>query len=484
MNEFEKKNTTRKGTEGAAIIIEQMKEGYTCPCWRYFDRLGELSFPFEGCKQRPRVINLDDPNEIDTDGKPLGKDKVDAFHKMMDTDLKVHFSCKGCMVFDALKVSGGRVDGAEIDQWHEIKSNYATHGQSVRNDGKTDGARTTQNIPIETIENEGTIKDNKKKPLMGMLLEDDPRGIEPIYATEGMGWYNKTRRCKDDSRVLSDWYHFYQPIDPWDFENINVEAATDEEIEAWLNDNTVPDGSELIIQYPPSYCISIKGSYIEKMLVKEIPWNEDDYEDEFYYGMDIGEKPKKYFNFEDVWGNDERMKEVFGEIPKTKQEQRYKEKSIGWTRRGYLIPVADILPCYTYNRGADLERAEGTGELFNKDNIHVFIAADSIRKKPVKDDSASSTAERPHRYIIKRLIGAEETGALNIPVFIVGEDGIPHGYRLKADNAYTAPVKEKDVFHREEQAEEKKKWFTDEYSGYYLMPVVLERLSIQEAEGY
>ena len=410
----------KAGEAGEAIIMEQLPKA--CKCWRGVGKVGrglKVPLEFNMCYQPPTLID-----------KRQDRD----FQRVLDIDVQLHYDCSGCPVFDALGWGHG---DAVIDEWHEIKTNYATHGESKSKKGK----RNTQNTDIETVEDRYWKKNNKWK--MELRAEKDPRNGEGVAVHNGAGWFNKTTDI-NGKRILADWFHFYQPIDIEDFSNWNVERATDEEIEKWLNDDTVPCGSTLIIQYPFSYCISIRGSYLEKIAT----WCDVAYDDD-------------------------------GDIISI--EERYKDKDIGAKQRGKLIPVADILPCLVY-RGerADLEKAEGTGEWFSQDNIVTFIAGDCIIQKPFSA-AASGQSEAPKRYIINRVYSFYNDAyePQRVSIRVNGKEiTIAEGAGIEA--ILIKPQQEK---HRAKQIKTENTKWTDKYSDLYLMPEPLEMLAAT-AEKY
>ena len=414
------------GEAGEDIIMEQLP--IACRCWRGISKVGrgcKVPLVFEICCQPPTLID---------------HRKNKAFQEVLDIDAQLHFSCGGCPVFDALGWGHG---DAEIDQWHEIKTNYETHGQSASGSGK----EYTQNIAIETVENKYWKKNHTGKNYqMELEIKTDPRNGDAVCVRHGAGWFNKTTD-RNNNRVLADWFHFYQPIDAENFANWNVERATQEEIDRWLNDDAVPAGSTLITQYPFSYCISIRGSYLEKIVYETI--------------------------YDEEW-EEELIKERYG-----------KAIDIGAKQKGYLVPIADILPCLVYRRGyndtirACLEKAEGTGKLFSQDDIIAFIAGDSIIQKPFS--AASRQDKAPMRYIIKRIYEFYNVvyEPQRVTINIDGKERtIAEGAGIEA--IIVKPQQEK---HRAKQEITTQTKWRDEYSDLYLMPEPLEMMAAA-AEKY
>lgn len=407
------------GEAGEDVIMKQLP--IACKCWRGVGMVGRgrrVPLEFDMCYQPPKLIDR-------------RKDK--AFQKVLDIDIQLHYKCGGCPVFDALEWGHG---DAEKDEWHEIKTNYETHGQSASGGN----SERTQNIAIETVENKYWKKNHiGEEP---RRIETDPRNGKEVYVNNGAGWFNKTT-TKDKKRILADWYHFYQPIDADDFSNsLTVERATQKEIDRWLNDDAVPEGSTLIIQYPFSYCISIKGEYLEKIATARTEIDKE-------------------------WG---------GTV-----KPRYEDRDIGTKQKGKLIPVADILPCLVYRRGADLKKAEGTGEWFKngQEDLLTFIAGDSIIQKPFS--LASGQGQKPKRYIVRRIY--ENRNDTYEPQRVsINADGkeitLAEGTGIEA--VIVRPQQEK---HREKQDEAQKKYWTDKYSDLYLMPEPLEMMAAT-AEKY
>lgn len=347
------------GKVGEAIIMPMLS--YACKCWRYPMEMANGWV----CPHAPTVIDKTDDTE---------------FQKALDIDAQLHFSCDNCPVYDFYNDRAMLWDKAEIDQWHEIKTNYATHGESK----EENSIGYTQNIAIETVEWLQKLKKFKRigidaereKPkgeknkkfsaLIGECVRADPRfKHSTIFNTPGAGWYYKalkhysgiprTKASIQGEPLLADWYHFYQRIQAAD--GYKVAEATQEEIDKWLNDDNVPRGSLLITQYPFSYCISISGSYLKKLVRL--------YTKEVEYG---------------------------------KPEKRQKAK---------LIPIADLIPCHVY-KGADLmpdvELSAETGERWNSEEMRLFISGDCGR---VKRTPAGGSMEGQRYYIPRRLI--EET---------------------------------------------------------------------------
>ena len=393
------------GADGEDIIMPMLP--VACKCWR------GVGVNIEGhyrCCQPPQLID---------------KRKDRAFQEVLDIDAQLHFNCSGCPVFKKLGADGD----TEKDEWHEIKTNYETHGESASGSGKA----YTQNLAIETVENKYWKKNHIYET--GIKAMTDPRNGDTVCVYNGAGWFNKTTDI-EGHRILADWYHFYQPI--------KAERATQEEIDRWLNDDAVPAGSTLIIQYPFSYCISIRGSYLEKIATAATEIIDPDYGEEF-----------------------------------ATLEPRYKEVDIG-KQKVKLIPIADILPCMVYRRGwADLEAAEGTGEWFSQDDIITFIAGDSIIQKPFR--AASEQYKTPMRYKVRRIYESVNHvyEPQRVSIRVNGKEiVIAEGAGIEAITI--TPQQEK---HRVKQDAAQRKYWTDKYSDLYLMPEVLEKQAAA-AESY
>ena len=396
------------GADGEGIIMPMLS--VACKCWR------GVGVNIEGhsrCYQPPQLID---------------RRKDRAFQEVLDIDAQLHFNCSGCPVFEKL---GAEWD-AEKDEWHEIKTNYETHGESASGSRKA----YTQNIAIETVENKYWKKDHMgAKYKSETEVKTDPRNGDTVCVQNGAGWFNKTTDA-EGHRILADWYHFYQPI--------KAERATQEEIDRWLNDDAVPAGSTLIVQYPFSYCISIRGSYLEKIAEATTEIIDPDYG------------------------------EAFATL-----KPRYKEVDIG-KQKVKLIPVADILPCMVYRWGwADLEEAEGTGEYFSQDDIITFIAGDSIIQKPFR--AASEQYKTPMRYKVRRIYESVNHvyEPQRVSIKANGQERvIAEGAGIEAITI--TPQQEK---HRVKQDAEQRKHWIDKYSDLYLMPEALERQAAA-AESY
>ena len=395
------------GKDGEAVIMPMLSE--CSKCWRY------------------PVSKIENGENWYCPIRPITIDKTDdaAFQEVLDIDAQLSFSCEGCPLFDYY--AAREIDLADADQWHEIKTNYITHGQSASGSGTA----FTQNIAIETVENLKKLNKFKavaidaekeqKKRIRGektkkfeeekqsCTKKDPRRSGRTVFNTPGAGWFYKTLKRYEGlppyqnrhksihgDPLLADWYHFYQPIDAWDL-TTEVAEATQEEIDKWLNDDSVPRGSTLITQYPFSYCISIKGSYL-----KEISY--------FYNEHDMGENHK-----------------------------------------GKLIPIADLVACHVY-RGTgkgiapDIEAASGTGKLWDSDNMRLFITADSTI---IKGTPANGRAKGQRRYIPRRMI-----------------EDIEKVYPVRG-GLVVGVTPQKEMFKRKENKYDK------QYSGAYLIPAKL-----------
>ena len=427
------------GKVGEAIIMPMLS--YACKCWRY---------PMEHeanwiCPCAPTIIDKTDDTE---------------FQKVLDIDAQVHFTCDGCPVFKEKSEEFLDLDGEEADQWHEIKTNYATHGES-REEG---GVNYTQNILIETVENNrklgkfkyDAIEAEHEKPkgkkskefseLISECVRTDPRYkyYSTVFNTPGAGWYYKAlkhyvgiprgeKRGEKESikgePLLADWYHFYQRIQAAD--GYKVSEATQEEIDKWLNDDRVPRGSLLITQYPFSYCVSISGSYLRK-LVKE-------------------------------------RKEI--------------EYGTGIRKKGILVPIADLIPCDVY-RGDDLthddELSAKTGALWNGEKMRIFISGECAE---VKRTPASGNMEGQRLYTIDRLAKEIERGVYSVTIpmrrYTMREREIVEAKTIQAEAVFIKVEQQKEMFKRKEA--KKKGW--DKYSDTYLIPK-MEMRALAVAEKY
>lgn len=427
------------GKVGEAIIMPMLS--YACKCWRYpMEHEAEWT-----CFCAPTPIDKTDDKE---------------FQKALDIDAQVHFTCEGCPVF---KEKADILDEEEADQWHEIKTNYATHGDSL----EENGVNCTQNILIETVENRDKLgkfiskalaaeKKNERTPeterefhkIVTEQTRADPRRKgATVFNTPGAGWYYKVLKhysgipngwygekesIKGDP-LLADWYHFYQRIQAGD--GYKVAEATQEEIDKWLNDDSVPRGSLLITQYPFSYCISISGSYLKKLMK--------------------GRKEIEYYT--------------------TKDGKRI-------TQRGVLIPIADLIECDVFrgdDKTYDDEVSAQTGALWNNEEMRLFISGECAE---VKRTPAGGSMEGQRLYIIDRIAKEieREVNTITIPLKRYSMKGreVVKMETVQAEGVFIRIEQQKEMFKRKEA----KKGY-DKYSDAYLMPM-MEIRALAAAERY
>jgi len=319
-----------KGEYGEKYIIPQLP--WACKCWRYHNT-GIVSFNKD--KNAERLVHLpqcpNPPTSVDVT-------KDETLWGPYDVDAKLLYNCAGCPVFDWVNAgrAAGDKDKPQIEEWHEIKTNYATHKEDL--EAKTPWG--TQNIYIELIGNMDSYNTGKTR--------DYTRGTEKIKIRVGVGWWLKNGDVKDD------WYHFFQPMND---SFVYPEYADKELVRRWLNDGNVPDGAVLMLKWPFSYCLSITGEYLKEII---------------------------------RLGNMGKKKRYEPRLTSVKNNGRWVRQKV------HLIPVGDILPCVALNpnpkseigkqrlkedgimalaQGGDFE---WLGRFYDKSNVVAFIGGDSV----------------------------------------------------------------------------------------------------------
>lgn len=311
-----------KGAYGEKYIIPQLP--WACKCWRYHitHAISNKGTWIENkrCRHLPTPIDVT---------------KDEWLWKTADVDVELEYDCAGCPVYDwnnAGRAAGHR-DKQQIKEWHEIKTNYAAHKENYSGKGVLD-IWGTQNIYIELIGNKELYDTGE--------IREYRRGTEVKKIRAGIGWWLKNGDVKDD------WYHFFQPME----DGFLTPVFADEKlVRKWLNDDNVPDGAVLILKWPFSYCLSITGEYIKKIIR-------------------MGKYGKPIISVEN---NGKWVKQ-----------------------QAHLIPVGDILPCVAFNpnpqsekgkqrlkedgilglsQGADIDKL---GRFYDKFNVVAFIGGDSI----------------------------------------------------------------------------------------------------------
>jgi len=180
----------------------------------------------------------------------------------------------------------------------------------------------------------------------------------------------------------------------------------------------------LITQYPFSYCISISGNYLRKLVKRR--------------------KEIEYANHK---------------------------------KRGILIPIADLIACDVY-KGADLTRDDElsaeTGFLWNNEEMRLFLAGDC---GIVKRTPAEASFEGQKRYVIDRMMREVEDIYLNIvPVrhYITNGREIVKAETINIQVETIEAEPQKGLFKRKEA---KKGW--DKYSDTYLIPKMFIRAAAE-----
>ena len=342
---FNEMNTTTVGHRGEKIVEFSLPMGHEC--WRY-KKGGRCDL----VKYRTSTLST------------IARGKADA-------DIIIGFRC--------CDKDGNRCpylhdgDEAEAVALHEVKTNPSAFDDGISNKKGEKASSHTQNLYIEIVQSEDAyataIKEKakteadggiwefrgKKKVypyvIEGCVLEEDPlveygekgENCKEIvdedenvhYCFEyikGDGWWNKRKLAYDRGQVgyvHAEWYHFYQPYDSWEWigkkrkHPKEYKEATEREIQAFISDDSIPDGSVLLLQYPVELCISISGAHLEKIIDQNI-----EYATRKDVGVCIPIKSKLYA--ED------------GESLHT----RMGEKALVL---GYLMPIKKLVPCREVN---------------------------------------------------------------------------------------------------------------------------------------
>lgn len=278
---FDRLNASGKiGEERAVSVIEKYNG-----CWRSCDsktlkfsdvnmaklQRGEKPLLATTCRYKPKIIDIS-----------TNKDWQNAD----DVDMLVQFECGDDWINDNCELTFTMKDWCDVDevekrlcriQCHEVKHNSATHS------GSLDSSRErTQNLYIEKISKGEKALYAKK---LYHPLCDDPRTGMRVQIRKGVGWWCKRdyenmldengNPCGDGKKA--DWYHFYQSYARQEKdEYVTAKEASRAEIEKWLDDENIPDGSVLVVRWPMEYCLSISGWYLENVLVKHRNAKEDE----------------------------------------------------------------------------------------------------------------------------------------------------------------------------------------------------------------
>ena len=293
----------------------------------------------------------------------------------VDADVVISFdACEGCPMLGDGAAAAGK-------QLHEIKTNVATFDKAIA--GTSDH---TQNLYIELIQSPYWYPKNK------IVSEADPlEGGKQLPYRKGIGWYRKREYAYERGITKHDkahWYHFYQPLDAWervkaakDEEGnllypglerpIGSEAqftrATDEEVQAWLDDWLVDDNAILITQIPVEICISVPRGVLKKLVAEVESWGKQRETNSICYIDDAG------------------------------------------LLRAYKIAIKDVIPCInmgTISRGAEHETTGEKGVLVSLIGEYVRKNGNGRRIKGVIPDLSTIGFDV---YAPARLVG--EVGA-------------------------------------------------------------------------
>ena len=374
-----------KGEYGEKYIIPQLS--WACKCWRYHITHAITNkgtwITNERCRHLPTPVDVT---------------KDEWLWKTADVDAKLVYDCAGCPVYDwnnAGRAAGQR-DKRSIEEWHEIKTNYAAHKEDYSADnGAVYG---TQNIYIELIGNKQLYDEGE--------YWEYRRGTEKRKIRKGIGWWLKNGDTKDD------WYHFFQPMDDG---FCTPEFADEKLVRRWLNDTSVPDGAVLILKWPFSYCLSITGEYLKKIIALG------------NYGKPL------------LWVNNN------GKMVR---------------QQAHLIPIGDVLPCVAFNpnpqseKGKQMLKEDGIigltqggdvsklGRFYDAFNVVAFIGGDSIVVKGDEKQEGNldwlyvpqalyDTAMGADKFDVAKLNGKENASGAKLVVNVGMAEPDWHFYKEK-----------------------------------------------------
>ena len=311
MSEFKGMNTTKVGYRGEEILEYSLP--ITFECWRYPVCAGRCD----------RKLKAD---------RTQKKGKADA-------DIVVQMNCKGCQY-----LKDG--DAETAIALHEVKTNPAAVDEGISNNKYARSSSYTQNLYIELVQTEATYISAYRskidaeragktwdKNIDGYEKEYDPIEKVEFEYLSGIGWWDKRRLAYDRGQVgyvHAEWYHFYQPYDSWEwigkkrkFHNKGYMAATEREIDNFLKDDNIAEGSILLTQYPVELCISMSDAHIEAAIEG---------------GLCISRRSKKYAD--------------------NGYDLHYKGSSGNALVLGYLLPIEKVVPCREVNKRLNRQDAE------------------------------------------------------------------------------------------------------------------------------
>lgn len=323
---FEEMPSTQIGRNGEKIIETALPFGDRC--WRYTACAGRCAYAHNRLNTKPTA--------------QAGK---------ADADIIVSFKCCDNAGNRCQFLKDG--DTAEFVSLHEVKTNPAAVDASIGG-----VSAYTENLYVEMVQHEKNYilayrekltaeskGETWGKDVYGYQkeldpLEDNSTVEHYVEYLDGIGWWPKREYsygCGDVSYLHAGWYHFYQPYDTWEWigkkrgmYKKGYNEARKSEIEKFLSDEKIEDGSILLVQYPVEVCISIAGEHLEKIIDKKIGVA-------IKQGVCVSRNSKKYAD--------------------NGYELHYRGSSGNPLVLGYIMPIEKLIPCTEVNKRTERIRA-------------------------------------------------------------------------------------------------------------------------------
>lgn len=372
---FEEMPSTQIGRNGEKIIETALPFGDRC--WRYTACAGRCAYAHNRLNTKPTA--------------QAGK---------ADADIIVSFKCCDNAGNRCQFLKDG--DTAEFVSLHEVKTNPAAVDASI-----VGFSAYTENLYVEMVQHEKNYilayrekltaeskGETWGKDVYGYQreldpLEDNSMAEHYVEYLDGIGWWPKREysyKRGDVSYLHAGWYHFYQPYDTWEWVKKKrgkcnpkgYKEARKSEIEKFLSDEKIEDGSILLVQYPVELCISIEGEHLEKIIDKNI-------EAAIKQGVCIPRRSKNYAD--------------------NGYDLHYKGSSGNALVLGYMMPIEKLIPCREANKRIARKNFEplemaiwGERTIIDEENKKMW------REKAVDENgnNVEGIAERRDRLIKER----------------------------------------------------------------------------------